>query len=439
MTEQENLLDHGTGIHLPAELPSSIGKNWVEAQKPDRSYQKSSFGFRVWKSLSFFRRDDIKFAIKVGVGAALFAAPSFATFSRPFYQHWRGEWGLLSFMLVCSMTIGTSNTTGYSRFIGTGIGAITAIVAWIAAQDHVLLLAGYGWLMSVWTAYIILAKSQGPFGRFVMLTYNLTALYAYSLSARDNDDDGDEGGINPIITEIALHRVVSVLAGCLWGLVITRFVWPISARTKMKTGLSLLWLRMSLIWKRDPLAVLLDGESRHHYMNIREEFELQKFLSRLEEYRIAAAYEFELKGPFPAAIYSRLLKSTNRMLDAFHAMNVLILKDGTSQGKVDVLRHTSHERAQLCSRISHLFQGRFCKIVPRGALLTPRAVLASSMKLEFPLSDALPSTEHARDRLLAKIHTLRKSNRAPRKSNDEDFALLYAYGNHALHEDNGRS
>ena len=54
-------------------------------------------------------------------------------------------------------------------------------------------------------------------------------------------------------------------------------------------------------------------------------------------------------------------------------------------------------------------------------------VLASSMKLEFPLNDALPSADHARDRLLAKIFTFRKHDRAAKGTTDEDFALLYAY------------
>ena len=52
-------------------------------------------------------------------------------------------------------------------------------------------------------------------------------------------------------------------------------------------------------------------------------------------------------------------------------------------------------------------------------------VLASSMKLEYPLSDALPNTEHARDRLLARIFEYRKNDQMTR---DEDYALLYVYG-----------
>jgi hypothetical protein len=50
------------------------------------------------------------------------------------------------------------------------------------------------------------------------------------------------------------------------------------------------------------------------------------------------------------------------------------------------------------------------------------------MKLEYPLNDALPDTEHARDRLLARIHNFRKHEQSKTGAKDEDFALLYAYG-----------
>lgn len=49
------------------------------------------------------------------------------------------------------------------------------------------------------------------------------------------------------------------------------------------------------------------------------------------------------------------------------------------------------------------------------------------MKLEYPLSDVLPSVEHARDRLLARLFHYRKDTEMSRLSTDEDYALLYAY------------
>ena len=61
-----------------------------------------------------------------------------------------------------------------------------------------------------------------------------------------------------------------------------------------------------------------------------------------------------------------------------------------------------------------------------------QAVLASSMKLEYPLSDALPSTANARDRLLTKIFKYRKRVASTEEegtpvATDEDYEILYAY------------
>lgn len=361
--EAEQLIDVPDVSDVPVRMPTERRTSqsyFAFASNPEHPSIKQRLFRRLWNALAIFRRDDTKFAIKVGVGAALYAMPSFIVATRPIYAQWRGEWGLLSYMLVCSMTIGASNTTGYSRFLGTCLGAVCAIVAWDISNANPYLLAFLGWCMSLWTSYLIVGKGKGPMGRFIMLTYNLSALYAYSLSVKDDEDDGDEGGIHPIIGAIAWHRVVAVLSGCIWGLIITRLVWPISARDKLKDGLSLLWLRMGLIWKRDPLMTLTHGETPNQYMNLREEFELQRFLSRLETLQASAKSEFELKGPFPDKQYGRILKSTGRILDAFHAMNVVILKDLTaSKGEAALLEATARERAQLCSRISHLFSGIF--------------------------------------------------------------------------------
>lgn len=138
----------------------------------------------------------------------------------------------------------------------------------------------------------------------------------------------------------------------------------------------------------------------------------------LDNLRGAASSEFELRGPFPSTQYGHIMESTSKMLDAFHAMNVVIQKGVTaSEGEAALLKFTIDERAQLSARISHLFQ-----------------VMASSMKLEYPLSDAFPSTTNARDRLLAKIFKFRKDETSQDGdtvgalvARDEDYEVLYAY------------
>ncbi|KAK5942205.1 hypothetical protein PMZ80_006160 [Knufia obscura] len=387
---------------------------WEESQK---SKWKQGLSRQIYNLFALLRQEDNKFAIKVGFGAMLYALPSYISATRPIYSRYRGEWGLLSYMLVCSMTIGASNTTGAQRFLGTALGAVLALVAWEISGDNPVVLAFFGFLMAYWTAWIIIGKGKGPMGRFIMLTYNLSCLYAYSLLIADDlyDDDGDEEddkSKHPLVYSIAGHRVVAVLSGVIWGLIITRAVWPISARQKLKDGISLLWLRMGLIWKRDPLAVFTEGESDHSYMNLREENDLQRFLAKLQGLVDASKHEFELRRPFPHNTYDKILKSTNRMLEAFHAMSVVIQKDANATpGELALLKATTEERSELCARLSHQF-----------------SVLASSVKLECSIAtDVLPSANHTRDRLLARIFSYRKEDADEQKTDDEDYSLLYTY------------
>jgi hypothetical protein len=305
-------------------------------------------------------RDDIRFAIKVGLGAAIWALPSFVASTRPFYSRWRGEWGLLSYMLVCSMHIGSSNTTGYARFLGTCVGAIFAIIAWLITDGNAVGLGFLAWLMSLWCFYIILAQGRGPMGRFILLTFNLSALYAYSLSVQDGEDDDDEGGDIPDIVGITLHRVVAVMAGCLWGLIVTRIIFPISARGDLKDGLSLLWLKIGLIIKRDPFAMLLERHHAHPYTSLEEELRLREYLLHLKKLHVSARSELELQGVYPEASFDRMLKSTSKVLDAIYAMNAVIKTDHTAtEGEKSILASSVAARQQLSGRIGHLFQGTY--------------------------------------------------------------------------------
>ncbi|KAK6359792.1 hypothetical protein TWF696_000929 [Orbilia brochopaga] len=404
---------------LPQQLPGGLTDVRALQEEIARRENQThkALGYRIWKALRRFRRDDVKFACKVGLGAAIYASPAYISFTRPMFSYYRGEWGLVSYMIVISMTLGATNTSGAYRFIGTIIGATAAILSWVCFFEMPVALALYGWALSFLCFVLILNyPDKASFGRFILLTYNITALYAYTISIKDQDeDDDDEGGKNPVISEIAFHRVLSVLAGVTWGLIISRYVWPISARKKLRDGLSVLWLRMALIWKRDPLNQLLDPGAHseaHPYMNITEEIHLQQALLRLQSLLRQIPFEFRLKGPFPVGDFAEILTNTQSMLDAFHGMSVIIAKEPQSSPReMAILAATSAERVELCGRIFQLFY-----------------VLSSSMRSGFPLPESLPSIVRSRDRLLMKIHRFREQDRGvERGESEEDFALIYAY------------
>ncbi len=359
---------------------------------------KQNFWRQVNRLIHFFEREDIRFAIKVGVGAAVWAMFAFIRQTRPFYGHWRGEWGLLSYMLVCSMTSGGGNATAIARFNGTFMGALISIGVWTLCDGNPYALCACCFVVSFGCFYLITAAGKAPLGRFLLLTYNLSVLYAYSLSIRQGENDDDEGGIYPIITEISLHRVTAVVMGCLWGLFVTNIIWPSSARQRFKNGLASLWLRMGLIWKRDPLSSILAADYEASYMTLREEFALQTYIMSLDVLRAAANSEWELTGPFKSAQYSRVMDSTRLMLDAFHAMNAVIAQNlYGSPGEIALLKYTEAERRDVSGRICHLFQ-----------------VLASSLMLEYPVAvnDVMPKLMVPRDRLLSKIFQFRKNEAA---------------------------
>ncbi|KAK3309164.1 Fusaric acid resistance protein-like-domain-containing protein [Chaetomium strumarium] len=367
---------------------------WEVAPETKKRRVVATVSQNILQVLRKLARDDIRFGLKVGVGAALWASLAFMPQTRDLYRHWRGEWGLLSFMIVCSMTVGAANTTGWARFMGTVIGIATAGINWNVSQHSALGLIPLGSLVAFWSFYVIIAKGKAPLGRITLLAYNVSTLYAYSLSQKVEDDDDDEGGVNPIMREIMLHRFTAVTVGILWGLIVCRLIWPISARKKFKEGLSMLLLQMGLIWKRGPLAILLRSDCTRSYLRSGEQAALQKYAARLDALRTSAASEFELRGPFPAEQNRRVMECTHRLLDAFYAMSLVTQRKGNlTEGERALLVYTADERALLCDRICHVFQ-----------------VLASSLMLEYPLTDALPGVATTRDRLLSKIFQFRKEH-----------------------------
>jgi hypothetical protein len=423
---------------IPRGIPDSMIQRrdtYAWQATPSVNSLVASLSQRVLRTIRKLARDDIRFGLKVGFGAALWAAFAFVPSTRDTYQHWRGEWGLLSFMIVCSMTVGAANTTGWSRFVGTLIGATASVVNWNLTQGNALGLICLGYIVAFWAFWMIVARGQAPLGRITLLAYNVSTLYAYSLSQKVDDDDDDEGGVSPLILEIVKHRAIAVTAGILWGLVVCRLIWPISARRKFKEGLSVLYLQMGLIWKRGPLAILLSSHCSRSYLKSGEQQALQKYAARLDALRQSAKSEFELRGPFPFEATGRLMACTNRILDAFYAMSLVTQRKGhLTDGERALLRFTSAERAMLCDRICHVFQ-----------------VLASSLMLEYPLTDAIPSVAGTRDRLLGKIFLFRKEHLRENRRRDredggaaaglapggqnplqvtveeKDYALLYAY------------
>ncbi len=86
-------------------------------------------------------------------------------------------------------------------------------------------------------------------GRFILLTYNLTALYSYNLRKTEVE-----------VEDIAFKRVVSVVIGVVWATLIMHLIWPMEARRQLTEGMS--EVLMKLAWLYQQLALSYNGDTR---------------------------------------------------------------------------------------------------------------------------------------------------------------------------------
>lgn len=373
--------------------------------------RKQSLTFGLWRRLKVLGRTDVQFGIRVGLGALFLSTFAFLPRTKDRFTEWRIEWALVVYCIMMNKSVGGTTMTVKWRFLGTFLGCCGAYLIWIATNGNVYCLCLGGWLLSLPSFYIILYwKQNNPFGRFILLAYNITALYLYSMLQKDTED-GREGGDDPPIAEIAFHRFVAVSIGIVFLLTMATCFLPNTARSRLKKGLTLLWLRMGVIWNSDPLDYSIDGLSR--LVGLKDQKGLHDLLHECAALLKQAPVEFRLKGAFPQRQYAALLQLTSNIIDSFQNMNLMIEVDPKLLPNEEyVLKYISAERMEVEHRIFLIFY-----------------MIASALRLGFPLPGSPASTEHAKDRMLVKLHDIR-SNKAMRKDltlTNEDYVLLYSY------------
>lgn len=366
---------------------------------------------KVWKSLSFLRRTDIQFGFRVGLGAFCISLFAFLSKTAKVFVTWRLEWTLVVYCIMMSKSVGGTTMTVKWRITGTFLGAFIAFLSWIIFDGNGAGLAITGYLLSIPCFYIIIYwKKNNAYGRFILLTYNLTALYSYSMAQKDSED-GNEGGDLPIVGEIAFHRFISVTLGIVWALTVATLFIPNSARARLKSGLTVLWLRMGVIWNSDPMDYIKTPEGAR-LTGLKDYKGTRDLLLECQTLLKQAPIEFRLKGPFPKDTYEKLLASTSAILDAFLNLQLMIEVDSQIVPKEEyVLEYIANEREELEHRIFLIFY-----------------MVASALALGFPLPTKPASTEHAKDRMLLKLSEIRsKSTNEQINLNNEDYVLLYSY------------
>lgn len=369
----------------------------------------------IWRRLKFFRNSNVQFGIRTAIGAFCISIFAFIPATRQKFVSFRSEWALIIYCIMMSKSLGGTTMPAKWRFMGTFQGAFLAFLIWHISNANPIALALTGFLLSIPCFYILLSwKDNHAYGRFILLTYNLTALYTYM--ELDTLGDNDK---RPIVWEIAFHRFVAVSFGILWALFITAILLPNSARAQLKLGLTILWLRMGVIWSSNPMdshiieKVHGNGDNREiALVGLRDLAGTRELLMECRSLLKLAPNEIRLKGRFPRRIFKQLLKSTSVILDAFLNLQIIVEMDKKPlSNELYVLLYIEEERNELEHRIFLIFY-----------------MIASAMALGFPLPSKPASTEHAKNRLLLKLSEFRSESRQRQiQLQNRDYCRLYSY------------
>ena len=119
-----------------------------------------SVAYRVWRWFRHFKKKEFKFAIKVGVGAALFALPAMVDETRPIFVEWRLEWGLLSFFIILNASVGGTYSAAFWRVLGSALGTGLAIINWLIFPANPFALAPLGAVIAAPCMWMIVSLTS---------------------------------------------------------------------------------------------------------------------------------------------------------------------------------------------------------------------------------------------------------------------------------------
>ncbi|KAG0365664.1 hypothetical protein BGZ54_006317 [Gamsiella multidivaricata] len=412
---------HNKANTLQTPVPSTFTQRWST---------------RLWKFLHLFRSFQVKYAVKAAFSTIVLLIPAFVDLTRPYFVQYRGEWALISMLIVMVPTVGGTNIVGIYRIMGTVVGCYIGVAVY------------------------------PRIGQVTLLAFNLVLLQTYNRKNddgtvppdEDDEDDDMPGFPSPsailrrmgsltmnrphdpthvdIVWTIAFHRAVAVSIGVVTGVLITSYIWPYEARVELRKGLSDLLLNISWLYNRlvsvystnldrerfqEPNEEQQDAAGNSNDMDIERmnkefmaiELSLQLQLLRLYALLEETPNEPRLKGKFPIGTYKNMLGSCQNILDRFLSMRLVITKDEwLESARRDFIVPVNRERREMVGNVLLYFY-----------------TIASALRLKTPLPPYLPPANNARLRLIQKIRQLPvvQNKVVMTEDNDDRYIFYYAY------------
>ncbi|KAJ1653041.1 hypothetical protein IWQ61_006754 [Dispira simplex] len=253
--------------------PSSLDIPGLHNPVPTTPRQRRQH--RMWRLFLWFRWFQTKYAFKAATIATLLSLPAFVEAWNPTFCVFRGEWSVITALVVMTPTVGGSNSISVYRILGTIMGGLAAFCIFILCDEAYLPTppvlktvfeglipwAGVRNILTTWADglvpfpmvfpiclflvslpgfHIFLNTTYPKVGQYCLITFSVVLL---------NKVKGGEDAELPI-GDIAWKRSVAVAFGVVVGVLTTSYVLPFEARVEVRKGLSRLLVNMSLFYDR---------------------------------------------------------------------------------------------------------------------------------------------------------------------------------------------
>lgn len=151
-------------LQPPRSKYRSVFPKIVDGALSSHQVESSDFSFvgriklAFWRLSYRLREPNVRFAIKTGTGAAVLASAAFIPRLRPLWLEWRGEWALISYMVIMAPALGATNFLAFGRVVGTAAGAVTAVACYEAFPENPVILPILGALFSAPCFYVAITR-----------------------------------------------------------------------------------------------------------------------------------------------------------------------------------------------------------------------------------------------------------------------------------------
>jgi len=99
-TSNESTIDKKFYEKIQQKFPENTNNLFNTIQTPIPKTLTQKFTIKIWKSLSWFRQYEFKYALKAAISIAILSAPAFISETKDIYRQYRGEWACISVSII---------------------------------------------------------------------------------------------------------------------------------------------------------------------------------------------------------------------------------------------------------------------------------------------------------------------------------------------------